>query len=82
MDMENKVRQIRELVEAKREKFARVSDEVWAVPELYFHETKSAAILIKALKEEGFEVQEGVDGIPHSVYRNLGQRQAGHRYPG
>lgn len=39
MDMENKVRQIRELVEAKREKFARVSDEVWAVPELYFHET-------------------------------------------
>ena len=64
MDMENKVRQIRELVEAKREKFARVSDEVWAVPELYFHETKSAAILIKALKEEGFEVQEGVDGIP------------------
>lgn len=29
-----------------------------------FHETKSAAILIKALKEEGFEVQEGVDGIP------------------
>ena len=37
---------------------------VWAVPELYFHETKSAAILIKALKEEGFEVQEGVDGIP------------------
>ena len=54
MDMENKVRQIRELVEAKREKFARVSDEVWAVPELYFHETKSAAILIKALKEEGF----------------------------
>lgn len=40
MDMENKVRQIRELVEAKREKFARVSDEVWAVPELYFHETK------------------------------------------
>lgn len=32
MDMENKVRQIRELVEAKREKFARVSDEVWAVP--------------------------------------------------
>ena len=64
MDMENKVRQIRELVEVKREKFARVSDEVWAVPELYFHETKSAAILIKALKEEGFEVQEGVDGIP------------------
>ena len=64
MDMENKVRQIRELVEAKREKFARVSDEVWAVPELYFHETKSAAILIKAQKEEGFEVQEGVDGIP------------------
>lgn len=47
MDMENKVRQIRELVEAKREKFARVSDEVWAVPELYFHETKSAAILIR-----------------------------------
>lgn len=64
MDMENKVRQIQELVEAKREKFARVSDEVWAVPELYFHETKSAEILIEALKEEGFAVEEGVDGIP------------------
>ena len=64
MEMEKKVQAIKELVEAKREKFARVSDAVWEVPELYFHEKKSAAILIQALKEEGFEVQEGVDGMP------------------
>lgn len=64
MDMEKKVQQIKEFVEAKREKFAKVSDDVWAVPELFFHEEKSSAILIKALKEEGFTVEEGVDGMP------------------
>ena len=64
MEMQEKVHLIKEVVEAKREKFARVSDAVWAVPELYFKETQSAAILIQALKEEGFAVEEGVDGIP------------------
>lgn len=62
-NMDNKVKQIKELVEAKREKFIKVSDDVWAVPELFFEEYKSAEILIKALKEEGFEVEEGVNGM-------------------
>ena len=64
MEMEKMVQEIKAIVDAKREKFAKVSDDVWEVPELYFHEAKSADILIKALKEEGFDVQEGVDGMP------------------
>lgn len=72
MQMEQKVALIKELVEKKREKFREVSDAVWEVPELFFHEDKSAAILIKALKEEGFAVEEGVDGIPTAFIGSWG----------
>ncbi len=40
-----------------------VSDTVWDNPELAFDEEKSAAALIEALRQEGFEVEENIDGI-------------------
>lgn len=55
---------ISQLVEEKKQLFIDVSDEIWKNPELGFKEFKSAATLIHALKQEGFEVEEGLAGIP------------------
>ena len=39
------------------------SDAIWETPELAFTEFQSAATLINFLREEGFEVEEGLAGI-------------------
>ena len=39
------------------------ADAIWATPELAFGEWKSAATLIRFLREEGFEVEETLAGI-------------------
>lgn len=55
---------ISQLVEAKKDLFIGVSDSLWENPEVGFKEFQSAATLIQALKQEGFEVEEGLAGIP------------------
>ena len=52
-----------ELVDSKKDFFAKVSDDVWSTPELGFLEFKSAATLEKALEEQGFKVEKGLAGI-------------------
>ena len=54
---------ISQLVDAKKDLFSQVSDKVWENPELGFLEYKSSAILIEALKEQGFEIETGLGGI-------------------
>ena len=39
------------------------ADAIWETPELAFTEWQSAATLISFLREEGFEVEEGIGGI-------------------
>jgi aminobenzoyl-glutamate utilization protein B len=46
------------------EKYGIISDSIWHFAELGMQEFKSSAILIKALEEEGFNVQKGVAGMP------------------
>lgn len=41
-----------------------LSDEIWGYAETGFTETKSAAAMVKLLCSEGFEVTEGIDGMP------------------
>ena len=74
-NMENKERaqRIIRLVEAKQEKFIALSDAVWAVPELGLQEYQSSALLIRALRDEGFAVEENVDGIPTAFLASYGR---------
>ena len=58
-----RVEEIKKIVEGKKDVLVNLNDEIWATPELYFREEKSAAALIRVLKEQGFEVEENVDGI-------------------
>ena len=51
-------------VEAKREEILTLSDKIWDYAELSMLETKSTAAYVALLKEEGFQVQENLCGIP------------------
>ena len=75
-----RVEEIKKIVEGKKDVLVNLNDEIWATPELYFREEKSAAALIRVLKEQGFEVEENVDGI--CVHRHLWQWPSHHRYLG
>lgn len=45
-------------------RFGLISDAIWNYAELGMQETKSAAILIKTLEEEGFKIEKNVAGMP------------------
>ena len=64
MTRSEQVSEIKKLVQEKQAEYTKASDAVWSTPELFFHEDKSAVVLIDLLKKEGFQVEEGVDEIP------------------
>lgn len=55
---------IEKIVEEKAEKILKANDQIWEYAELAFHEFQSARLLCDMLREEGFEVKEGLAGIP------------------
>ncbi len=61
------------LVDAKQEAFIGLSDRVWAMPELNFQETRSAAEHASMLRGEGFRVTQAVGGIPTAVMGEAGE---------
>lgn len=50
-------------IDNKKEMILKASDEIWECAETAFQEDKSAKIICDILKEEGFEVEEGIAGI-------------------
>ncbi|MFX0167647.1 MAG: amidohydrolase, partial [Candidatus Hodarchaeota archaeon] len=52
--------------------FTEISDKIWGFAELGFQEYKSAELLIKILKENGFNVKEGIAEIPTSFVASYG----------
>ncbi len=65
-------------IDEKKELVAEVADAIWDYAELSMQEVKSAALFVKVLKAEGFQVEEGICGIPTAFLRLLRQRWAGH----
>ncbi len=53
-----------DLIEAKKDLIIDVSDKIWEYAELSLLEFKSTELYVKVLKEEGFEVEENIAGIP------------------
>lgn len=64
---------IYDAVTAKKDVILNAADRIWENPELYFHETFAAKTLIGILKDEGFEVEEKVAGIPTAFIGSYGQ---------
>lgn len=56
--------QLINLVESKKEYFAKLNDKVWSTPETGFAEHKSAQALTDALTEQQFKVETHLAGIP------------------
>ncbi|MBR2672411.1 MAG: amidohydrolase [Oscillospiraceae bacterium] len=55
---------IKKYLDEKRTYFAEISEKIWATPELAYGEYKSYIVLVEALREQGFEVETGICGIP------------------
>lgn len=58
------VEQIKELVAKNAGTTVTLAKEIWDYAELSYEEFKSSAALIKALKDQGFEVEEGIADMP------------------
>ena len=58
------VEQIKELVAKNADTTVALAKEIWGYAELSYEEFKSSAALIKALKDQGFEVEEGIADMP------------------
>ena len=61
------------LIEAKQDAFIKLSDRVWAIPELNFQETRSAREHADQLAAEGFRVTKGLAGMPTAVMGEAGR---------
>lgn len=60
-------------VEAKRESYFSASDQIWEYAEMALSEYRSAALLVKMLKDEGFRVVEGLPGLPTAFVAEYGR---------
>lgn len=62
-------------VERDRERLYDLAQELWETPELGLHEHESAETLAEALREEGFDVEMGVGGMPTAFMASYGDRE-------
>ena len=56
--------QIKKLIADKADTAVKLATDIWEYAELSYEETKSAAALINAFKNEGFDIVEGIADIP------------------
>lgn len=69
--------EIKQMVAKRQDRLNALNDEIWNYAELYFREEKSSAALIRMLKEEGFEVEEQVDGMDTAFIGTWGSGRPG-----
>lgn len=63
-----------ETIEANRNQLIAVSDRIWEYAETRFQEYKSAELLCKVLKDEGFAVQKGLAGMATAFMGSFGEQ--------
>ncbi|WP_306060018.1 amidohydrolase [Natronococcus wangiae] len=60
-------------VERDRDRLYSLAQQIWETPELGLHEHESAETLAEPLREEGFEVEMGVGGMPTAFVASYGE---------
>jgi aminobenzoyl-glutamate utilization protein B len=60
------------MVEARAGLVAEIIDQIFSYSELAFHERETSRYLVSILREHGFEVEEGVSGIPTAWWARWG----------
>ncbi|BEH08792.1 MULTISPECIES: M20 family metallopeptidase [Geobacter] len=74
MDLERIKKELVAFVDARRDDFIRVSEELFHNPETGLNEVRSAALLADCLEAEGFRVARGVAGLPTAFRADSGER--------
>ena len=63
---------VNNVLDGKKSLVVSVSDQIFDFAEIGFHEFKTATLYEKVLKEEGFEVEMGIDGMPTAFKASYG----------
>lgn len=61
-----------ETVEEESERLVELSRRIWETPELGMHEYESSEMLVDALRDEGFDVDVGIGGLPTAFVASFG----------
>ncbi len=64
---------ILDAVDSKKDKIIELSDRIFDFAEIGFHEFRSAELFEKMLREEGFTVETGIDGMPTAFKASFGK---------
>jgi aminobenzoyl-glutamate utilization protein B len=59
-------------IDARRDQYIAVAQQIWSFAEVGYQEEKSSALLQQQLKEAGFTIQAGVAGIPTAFVASYG----------
>jgi aminobenzoyl-glutamate utilization protein B len=59
-------------IDAHQDNFTTLSDSIWSYAETGYQEVRSARILAETLAQAGFEIEEGVAGIPTAFVASYG----------
>ncbi len=62
-----------EVVEAQRDTYCAIADDIWDHPETRFEEFWSAQRLADALEAEGFQLTRDAGGIPNAFIASVGE---------
>jgi len=60
------------LIEQRRDKLCKISDQIWGYAETRYEEYKSSALLCETLAEEGFAVEQGAAGMETAFVATYG----------
>ena len=60
-------------LDAKKEKYSAIAQQIWGFAEMGYQEEKSAALLQETLSVEGFTITKGVAGIPTAFIAEYGE---------
>ncbi len=64
--------QLLDYIDSNADFFRGISDQIWDHPEVRFDTPHSAKLLADTLREQGFDVEEGVCGLPHAFRATYG----------
>lgn len=64
--------QLLDYIDSNADFFRGISDQIWDHPEVRFDTPHSAKLLADTLREQGFDVEEGVYGLPHAFRATYG----------
>ena len=59
-------------IDAGKEAFTQLSDQIWEYAEMRFQEYQSSALLADFLAQEGFQIQRGIAGMPTAIIASYG----------